>query len=231
MRTLYMECNSGISGDMTAAALLDLGADRKGLLAMLGSMPLAGFHVKIGRTAKCGISACDFDVIMDEHQHVHRHLSDVYEIIEQTDTTASVKALAKRMFEIVAEAEAKAHDVPVEKVHFHEVGAVDSIVDIMSAAYLIESLHIDRAVISELHEGRGQVKCQHGILPVPVPAVVNIVQSCGLSMRLTDTEGEMITPTGAAIAAALQEYGAAGSRTGESRRSVGGRLLLSLIHI
>lgn len=215
MRTLYLECNSGISGDMTAAALLDLGADREGLLEMLDGMPLHGFHVKIGRRETCGISACDFDVVLDEEPHTHRHLADIYDIIERTDTTDSVKILAKRMFEIVARAEAKAHNVPIEKVHFHEVGAVDSIVDIMSAAYLIESLRIDRAVVSELHEGRGQVKCQHGILPVPVPAVANIVQDCGLSIRLLDVEGEMVTPTGAAIAAVLQEYGQKNGR--ESR--------------
>lgn len=207
MRTLYLEGTSGISGDMTVAALLDLGGDREGLLRMLKSMPLQGYHVEIGRTEKCGIAACDFDVIMDEHPHEHRHLADIYEIIERTDTEEEVKALAKRMFEIVAEAEAKAHDLPVEKVHFHEVGAVDSIVDIMSAAYLIESLQIDRAVISKLREGTGQVRCQHGILPVPVPAVINILKSSGLPVLLTETEGEMITPTGAAIAAALQEYG------------------------
>lgn len=216
MRTLYLECNSGISGDMTAAALLDLGADREGLLAMLKSMPLKGYHVETGRTEKCGISACTFDVVLDEHQHGHRYLADIYEIIDKTDTTESVKALARRMFEIVAQAEAKAHHVPVEKVHFHEVGAVDSIIDIMSAAYLIESLHIGRAVVSELREGCGQVRCQHGVLPVPVPAVVNIVQDCGLSMRLTDVEGEMITPTGAAIAAVLQEYGENGRKNREA---------------
>ena len=207
MRTLYLEGTSGISGDMTVAALLDLGGDREGLLRMLKSMPLQGYHVEIGRTEKCGIAACDFDVILDEHPHEHRHLADIYEIIERTDTEEEVKALAKRMFEIVAEAEAKAHDLPVEKVHFHEVGAVDSIVDIMSAAYLIESLQIDRAVISRLREGTGQVRCQHGILPVPVPAVINILKSSGLPVLLTETEGELITPTGAAIAAALQEYG------------------------
>lgn len=232
MRTLYIECNSGISGDMTAAALLDLGADREGMLAMLESMPLQGYHVEIRRTEKCGISACDFDVVLDEHQHIHRHPADIYEIIEHTDASESVKILAKRMFEIVAKAEAKAHNVPVEKVHFHEVGAVDSIVDIMSAAYLIESLHIDRAVVSELHEGRGQVRCQHGILPVPVPAVVNIVQDCGLPMRLTETQGEMITPTGAAIAAALQKYKGKYSPESSGKRkqdrkqySVSGKLL------
>jgi hypothetical protein len=134
-------------------------------------------------------------------------LAQIREIIDRTDTTDQVKKLANRIFEIVAEAEARAHHVPVEQVHFHEVGAVDSIVDIMSAAYLIESLSIDRAVVSELYEGRGQVKCQHGILPVPVPAVVNIATAHGLSLHLTETEGEMITPTGAAIAAALSEYG------------------------
>lgn len=227
MRTLYLECNSGISGDMTAAALLDLGADREGLLAMLDSMPLHGFHVEIGRTVKCGISACDFAVVLDESQHTHRHLADICEIIRQTDAAESVKALARRMFEIVAEAEAKAHNIPVEKVHFHEVGAVDSIVDIMSAAYLTESLHIGRVVVSELREGKGQVRCQHGVLPVPVPAVVNIAQACGLSLRLTDTQGEMITPTGAAIAAALQEYGRGGEKNppGGKRRSVSGRVL------
>jgi len=238
MKTLYIECNSGISGDMTAAALLDLGADREGLLAMLKSMPLQGYHVETGRTEKCGISACAFEVVLDECQHAHRHLADIDAIIDGTDTAETVKALAKRMFEIVAEAEAKAHHVPVEKVHFHEVGAVDSIVDIMSAAYLIESLHIDRAVVSELREGCGQVRCQHGILPVPVPAVVNIVRDCGLSMCLTDVEGEMITPTGAAIAAVLQEYGENGRKnskscpeggrkhkTGEHRNRAGGRLL------
>lgn len=192
---------------MTVAALLDLGADRDGLLAMLESMPLRGFHVEIGQTKKCGIAACDFEVVLDKHPHEHRHLADIYKIIENTDTSNKVKKLAKRMFEIVAEAEAKAHKVPVEKVHFHEVGAVDSIVDIMSAAYLIESLEIDGAVVSELYEGRGQVKCRHGILPVPVPAVANIAQELGMALRLTDVEGEMITPTGAAIAAALQEYG------------------------
>lgn len=233
MRTLYIECNSGISGDMTAAALLDLGADREGLLSMLESMPLAGYHIEIGRTEKRGISACDFQVVPEGQEHTHRHLSDIFGIIEQTDVSPNVKALAKRMCLIVAEAEAKAHNVPVERVHFHEVGAVDSIVDIMSAAYLIESLHIQRAVVSEIREGRGQVRCQHGSLPVPVPAVVNIIQAQGLSLRLTDVEGEMVTPTGAAIAAALREYGGYPYKEGDRKESfsegggVGGRLLAS----
>lgn len=222
MRTLYMQCSSGISGDMTAAALLDLGADRQGLLAMLESVPVKGWHVEIGRRDKSGIDACDFDVVLDEHPHTHRHPADIYEIIQGTCASPEVKRLARRMFEIVAEAEAKAHGIPVEEVHFHEVGAVDSIVDILSAAYLIESLDIDRAVISPLTEGCGQVKCQHGLLPVPVPAVLNIVQAQGLELRLTEEPGEMVTPTGAAIAAALREYG---KGSGAGQRQPEGRLL------
>lgn len=222
MRTLYMQCSSGISGDMTAAALLDLGADRQGLLAMLESVPVKGWHVEIGRRDKSGIDACDFDVVLDKHPHTHRHPADIYEIIQGTCASPEVKRLARRMFEIVAEAEAKAHGIPVEEVHFHEVGAVDSIVDILSAAYLIESLDIDRAVISPLTEGCGQVKCQHGLLPVPVPAVLNIVQAQGLELRLTEEPGEMVTPTGAAIAAALREYG---KGSGAGQRPPEGRLL------
>lgn len=222
MKTLYMQCSSGISGDMTAAALLDLGADRQGLLAMLESVPVKGWHVEIGRRDKSGIDACDFDVVLDEHPHAHRHPADIYEIIQGTCASPEVKRLARRMFEIVAEAEAKAHGIPVEEVHFHEVGAVDSIVDILSAAYLIESLGIDQAVVSPLTEGCGQVRCQHGLLPVPVPAVLNIVQAQGLELRLTEEPGEMVTPTGAAIAAALREYG---KGSGAGQRPPEGRLL------
>ena len=116
-------------------------------------------------------------------------MSEIRQIISQGSMTDRAKKLALRIFEILAQAESKAHNVPIDEVHFHEVGAVDSIVDIMSAAYLIESLKIDRAVVSELHEGSGQVRCRHGILPVPVPAVVNIVQEWGLALRLTETEG------------------------------------------
>ncbi len=233
-KILYLECYSGISGDMTVGALLDLGADPDVLRRSLDSLDMDGYEIKIGRAVKCGIDACDFDVQipgqpdydeghghMHEHghehehvheaehghehgnTHVHRHLSDIYEIIERLDNE-HVRELSKKIFRIVAEAESKAHGVPPEEVHFHEIGAIDSIVDIISTAVCIDDLGIDDVAVSEMYEGTGHVHCQHGLMPVPVPATVNIAAMYDLPLRITDTEGEMVTPTGAAIAAALR---------------------------
>ncbi len=247
---LYLECNSGISGDMTVGALLDLGADKEVLIKALDSLGVEGYHLHFGRTRKCGLDAYDFDVHLEEegpghshsHEHVHedghgcshdhehdhnhvhshdhdpihshdhahnlghthRNLNEIHSIIDRLDSGERVKTMAKRMFGIVAEAESKAHGIPVEEVHFHEVGAIDSIVDIISTAVLIDDLGIEEVVISPLSEGYGSVRCQHGIIPVPVPATANIASAYGLKLRLTDSDGEMVTPTGAAIAAALK---------------------------
>lgn len=257
-RTLYLECFSGISGDMTVAALIDLGADKEVLLSALESLNIKGYTIKIGRTQKCGIDACDFDVILDsesqhihshsyskqvlkkpvlkasfrmspvakaavlahthenshshahDHSHVHggnhahRNLYDINRIIDSSLITPGAKTISKRIFEVVAIAESKAHGLGIEEVHFHEVGAVDSIVDIVAAAVCIDNLGIKDVIVSEMYEGTGHVKCQHGILPVPVPAVLNILSANSLPIRITDESGEMITPTGAAIAAALR---------------------------
>ena len=263
-KILYLECNSGISGDMTVGALLDLGADREALTKALQSLGVDGYHLHFGRTRKCGLDAYAFDVILEdkghdhghgtvhghshEHDgshendhnhshghdhendhghshchdhendhnhdhnhisghdqlHVHRNLQDIYAIIDRLDSNSRVKAMARRMFEIVAEAESKAHGIPVEEVHFHEVGAIDSIVDIIGVAVCVDSLGVDEIVVSPLSEGYGRVRCQHGVIPVPVPATVTIASAHGLTLRLTDNEGEMVTPTGAAIAAALR---------------------------
>ncbi|EXG88167.1 TIGR00299 family protein [Clostridium sp. ASBs410] len=248
-KILYLECNSGISGDMTVGALLDLGADKQAFTKALQSLGVDGYHLHFGRTRKCGLDAYDFDVHLEneghgqkrdhdndhdldysqdqshdhEHNHdhshdhdhdhghshghdhpqVHRNLQDIYAIIDRLDSNSRVKAMAKRMFDIVAEAESKAHGIPVEEVHFHEVGAIDSIVDIIGVAVCVDSLGVDEIVVSPLSEGYGSIRCQHGVIPVPVPATANIVSAHGLKLRLTDNEGEMVTPTGAAIAAAL----------------------------
>lgn len=228
--TLYLECLSGISGDMFVASLLDMGADEECMRKGLSSLQVKGFQVEINRVKKSGLDVCDFCVILDRdhenhdhdmeylhgkehedhhehhhsHCHEHRGLPDILEIIEKASITDRAKELAKRIFEILAEAEAKAHGTAMEKVHFHEVGAVDSIVDIVAAAICLDNIGIENVVISELYEGRGMVRCQHGILPIPVPAVANIVEKYRIGLHITDVEGELVTPTGAAIVAAIR---------------------------
>lgn len=137
------------------------------------------------------------------HHHEHRGLKEVIEIINGTQMSEQARALALKIFDIIAEAEGKAHAVAKEDVHFHEVGAIDSIVDIVAIAVCFDSLGVDEVIVPELCEGRGTVRCQHGVLPVPVPATANIMQSFGLNVRLLPVQGEFVTPTGAAAAAAL----------------------------
>ena len=224
-RTLYLECSSGISGDMTVAALLDLGADRKFLEKSLSSLHIGGFQTEVTRVKKSGLDACDFRVILDEehenydhdmeylhghhkiygeHHHQHRGILEIRKLILESEMTDRAKEIAVSVFEILAEAEAKAHGTAREEVHFHEVGAVDSIVDIAAAAVCLDELDITDVIVTKLYEGTGTVRCQHGVIPIPVPAVVNIVQEKGLSLQITDVEGELVTPTGAAIAAAIK---------------------------
>lgn len=367
-KKLYLETYSGIAGDMFAAALLDLGADREALEKALRSIPAAGFDVKISRVQKAGIDCCSFDVLLDAdhenhdhdmaylygpepeegeccgghgeghcghhhheegeccgghgegrcghhhheegeccgghgeghcghhhhhgegeccgghgeahcghhhhkeaaqqggilplesyeeaflsvnqpevreelpegsccgrhgegccghhhhhegeccgghhhehghggHHHEHRNLTDCLDIIDRTEMTDSARALARKIFTIIGEAEAKAHSKPLEEVHFHEVGAVDSIVDIVAAAVLFDSLSVSEVIIPALYEGTGTIRCQHGILPVPVPAVMNIISAHDIPLQITGARGEYVTPTGAAIAAALRTDG------------------------
>lgn len=303
-RTLYLECYSGISGDMTVAALLDLGADQNVLEKALSSIQTDGFCTEITRVKKSGLDACDFSVILDknhenhdhdmeylhghgigqahqvhteehthvhdctetanghfcteeadygkghahteesgheeetfyteepdrgkedlhtektarghrgfhtgelghDHEHIHEHrgMKEIRKILLNSEMTDRAKKTALHIFQILAKAEAKAHGVSDEQVHFHEVGAVDSIVDIAAAAVCLDDLDITEVIVPKLCEGTGFVRCQHGMLPVPVPAVVNIVQQNQLALKITDIEGELVTPTGAAIAAAIR---------------------------
>lgn len=230
--TLYLECASGISGDMAVAALLDLGADEQVLRKALDSLPADGFRIQVSRACKSGVDACDFHVLLDQpyenhdhdmdylhgsggnhhdgeeaHHHAHRNLSDILEIIGQAQMSERAKRLSIKIFQILARAEAKAHGMPMEQVHFHEVGAVDSIVDILAAAVCLDNLDVTEVIVPKLCEGTGTIRCQHGILPVPVPAVLNIVQEHSLPLQITKVEGELVTPTGAAIAAAIRTSG------------------------
>ena len=295
---------SGISGDMMAAALLDLGAGREPLERALRSLPVDGFSVAVSRVKKSGLDVCDFDVRLDaahenhdhdmeylfgghspaqeqgnghehdrehahgsgshshegsgcdhdsdshsqedcghdhdahghsqedcghdhdahshvhedhghdhdahahDHGHVHPHehrgMKEILEILSQADMTERARATAVRIFDILADAEAAAHGVDRSEVHFHEVGAVDSIVDIVTAAVCLDDLDVTEVIVPCLCEGSGMVRCQHGLIPIPVPAVVNIARAHALTLKPADVQGELVTPTGAAIAAAVR---------------------------
>lgn len=245
-KTLHLECNSGISGDMTVGALLDLGASSRVLLDVLNSIKASGFEIKIQKMEKKGVSCTDFDVILDkehdghdhdmeylyghlkeeEHHHHHEHgehthhhdeddshhhthhhhrgIKEIFEIIDDAQMTDNARSIAKNIFNVLAKAESKAHEVPVEEVHFHEVGAIDSIVDIVAIAVCIDDLGITEVVVPKLYDGKGTVRTQHGILPVPVPAVRHIVEDGNIKLDIIDVNGELVTPTGAATVAALR---------------------------
>ena len=297
MKSLFLECNAGISGDMLVAAMLDMGANRKVLKKALQSIPATGFTYKISRVNKEGLDCCDFAVILDkehenhdhdmeylhgdaheheschdhelpshmpenehlldhgnesayhdgyynehdymhehevqpgheflqahkphilsnhdyqaeenagevhEHHHEHRTLKDVVEIIKQVHMTDRAKDIALKIFDILAEAEAAAHGVAKEEVHFHEVGALDSIVDVIAIAVCFDNLKLKEILTAEVREGKGTIRCQHGILPIPVPATAYILKKYRIPMTIMPVEGEFVTPTGAAAVAALR---------------------------
>ncbi len=270
-KTLYLDCTNGISGDMTVAALLDLGANEARLRDALASLPVDGYEVHVSRVKKAGIDCCDFDVVLDaahenhdhdmaylhgaagladaaegelddgagahdhgggchHHEHAHHHHghehghghthhdhthasahhhdhrgpADIDRIIDAGRLAPRARELAHRMVAVLAAAEAKAHAVPLDQVHFHEVGAVDSIVDIVSVAVCLDDLDVDRVIVPGLVDGCGTIRCQHGIIPVPVPATLNIAEAHGIPLSICAVEGELVTPTGAAIVAAVQ---------------------------
>ena len=293
MKTLYFDCSSGISGDMTLGALLDLGIDKEKFVAEMSKINVEGYDIVFGRAVKNGIGANKVDVVItvegyDEdgqplehhhdhdhdhehhhdhdhdhehhhdhdhdhehhhdhdhdhehhhdhdhdhehhhdhdhehehhhdhdhdhehhhhHGHVHRNLNDVFEIIDKSEINENAKDLAKRIFMRVAKAESKVHNEPLDKVHFHEVGAIDSIVDIIGTAICIDMLKPDRIFASVVNDGHGFIMCQHGQIPVPVPATAQIFADSDVVSRQIDIDTELVTPTGAAIIAELAEsYG------------------------
>lgn len=208
MRTLYFDCTSGISGDMTVASLIDLGIDFADIERELQKLPLHGYQVKNYNVLKQGISAQRFSVTLTEDMHHHRTLRDINKIIDQAGFSISVQKIAKDIFYEIALAEGKIHNKPTMDVHFHEVGAVDSIVDIVATAICISQLQPDRIVFSKIREGQGMIRCAHGIIPVPAPATLEILSNAGAVIEFTENTSEMITPTGAGIVATIgHEYG------------------------
>lgn len=250
MRVLYFDCFSGISGDMTLGALLDLGLDSGAFLHELDKLKVDGYSIEIRKAVKNGITGTDVNVILEEdaaqhgghehshdhehdhdhgHEHDHHHghehshdhephehehsdhghshshsqqernLTDIENIINKSDLKPAVKAMSIKIFREIARAEAKVHGKDIREVHFHEVGAVDSIVDIVGSCICIDMLGVERIYASELHEGKGFVRCAHGLLPVPVPAVMEMLGNSGIPLITEDTPFELVTPTGIGI--------------------------------
>jgi len=206
MRVLCYDCFSGISGDMNLGAMLDLGIEESYLKSELDKLNLRGWELKVEKAQKHGIHGTKVTVKQTKHEHAHRHLSDIEKIIDGSSLGGDVKELSMKIFRKIAVAEAKVHGIPVEEVHFHEVGAIDSIVDITGAAICFAALNPDAVFVSEIELGSGFVKCDHGNLPVPAPATAEIVK--GMPVRTGGVGFEATTPTGAAILSALgTEFG------------------------
>jgi uncharacterized protein (TIGR00299 family) protein len=260
MKVLYFDCFSGISGDMTVGALLDLGIDKDLFMGELGKLNLGGYDVLIEKTARQGIAGTDFNVIVNEeyddlvkrmekkghlktemtlendhgddhnnhhhdhshHNHCHcddnnnsdnhcnqsqheheRNLLDIEALIDASTLKQSVKSISKKVFREIARAEAKVHNKSINEIHFHEVGAVDSIVDIVGTAICLDLLGVKEVYCSPLHDGQGFIECAHGIIPVPVPAVLEILANSQIPLVIEDVKTELITPTGAGIVKTL----------------------------
>ena len=218
MKTLYFDCSSGISGNMTLGALLEIVGDDNYLLNELKKLNVDGYRIEISNKVKNGITGKYVDVILEDdihdhehehehehHHHAHRNLNDVKAIIDNSSIDEKSKELAKRIFLRVAKAESKVHNKPLEEVHFHEVGAIDSIVDIVGTAILINKINPDKIISSVVNDGYDFIECAHGTMAVPVPATSEIFASSNVKFRQIDVDTELVTPTGAAIIAELSE--------------------------
>jgi pyridinium-3,5-bisthiocarboxylic acid mononucleotide nickel chelatase len=206
MRTLYFDCFAGASGDMILGALVGAGLEERHLLEQLSLLGPSGYEIEFSKVDRSGISATRVKVKVPE-EHSHRHLSDILRIIRDSGLSDGVKERATRIFSRLAEAEARVHNMPVERIHFHEVGALDAIIDITGACIGFEALGIERFTSSALHVGSGMVEMAHGRFPVPPPAVAELLKDA--PVYSSDISGELVTPTGAAIiSTVVREYGA-----------------------
>ena len=200
MTIAYFDCYSGIAGDMILGALLDLGVDEHILKKELKKLPLTGYDILVKQVQSNHITATDVTVTLSEDQH-HRSLSEILDFIEKSKLDDSIKTLSQTIFIHLGKAEAKIHNIDVEDVHFHEVGAVDSIVDIIGSVIGITLLGVNTIICSPLPLGHGFVSCEHGLLPLPAPATVELLK--GVPVYSVDRKQETVTPTGAAVITTL----------------------------
>ena len=213
MKILYYDCFSGISGDMNLGAMLDLGVDKDLLLEELGRLNLEEhYNIDIRKETKRGISGTSVEIKLDDlaqtltKNHLHgRNLKSITKLLDESFLSASVKGRSLKMFRLLAEGEAKVHGVDINEIHFHEVGGTDAILDIVGAAFCLEYLQVDKVISSSIELGGGFISCQHGLLPVPAPAVVELLH--GVPVKLGRVQFETTTPTGAVIlTASVQEF-------------------------
>lgn len=203
MTIALLDIITGISGDMTIAALLDAGASFDYLRNECAKLNLSGYELKISKLKRSQIEAAKFDVVIHEKQNYHRDLGNILKLIAESTLSGYVKTNSKRIFETIGKAEAKIHNMPFEKVHFHEVGAIDSIIDMVGACICLENIGVSRIYSTPVKLGRGQIKTQHGVMPNPAPATVEILKD--YPIEFTNIDFELTTPTGAAIVKTLSE--------------------------
>ena len=201
MKTAYFDCFSGISGDMIIGALIDLGLDVNFLDKEFKKLNIKGYGIKSKKIVKNGIAATKFDVIENKHDHEERNLKEINQIIENSKLDDEIKSTIKKIFLKIANAEAKIHDKPIDKIHFHEIGAIDTIIDVAGAVIGLKGLGIEEIHCSKLNVGTGFVEFSHGRFPVPAPATAEILKN--VPVYHNNVEAELVTPTGAAIITTL----------------------------
>lgn len=198
MRIAYFDCFSGISGDMVLGAMLDAGVDIESVKRELMKLNLDGYEIRVSKVDRNGLAGTKVDIVVDKEKHIHSaNYGDIKKIIKKSGLSERIKNNSIRIFKRIAEAEAKIHNTPIDNIHFHEVGAVDSIIDIVGAAVCIDLLAIDEIISSPVNTGSGTVKTKHGLLPVPAPAAAEMLR--GFPFYSSDIKFELATPTGVGI--------------------------------
>ena len=202
MKILYFDCSSGISGNMTLGALLEIIGDEQYLIKELKKLNLDGYKLQISKKEKNGITGTYVDIIL-ENTHKHRNLNDINKIIDDSSLDTKVKELSKKIFLRIAKAESKVHNKSLDKIHFHEIGAIDSIIDIVGTSILVNKINPDEIISSVVNDGYGFIECEHGKMSVPVPATSEIFSNSNVKFKQINIDTELVTPTGAAIIAEL----------------------------